>query len=226
MRNRTDLRRGLSRAVFTATLAVASCTIRMAYADSTPPANCDAFTTLDSKASSTLAGAGQDVQASGCKTQVRNGFPVPDPHCTPGAINTTLTVDILRDPGFRTACVRDNATTATQKASTYGFYNVRHPQDNRGVMQTCELDHLVSLELGGADTLDNIWPQCGPPGVVLRERFFKQKDMVENYLARQVRDGLMKLKDAQDGIAKDWTQYLDAATKACGSGKCGRSGGS
>jgi len=44
--------------------------------------------------------------------------------------------------------------------------------------------------------------------------------MVENYLAKQVHDGLMKLKDAQDGIARDWTQYLDAATRACGSASC------
>jgi hypothetical protein len=201
-----------------ALFAVAFCVGRGARADTA--ANCDAFTTLNSKASAPIGDGGQQGQESGCRTQVKNGYPVPDPGCTPGATNPTLTVDILRDPAFRTTCVRDNATTATQKASTYGSYSVPHPQDNRGVMQTCELDHLVSLELGGADTLDNIWPQCGPSGVVLRERYFKQKDMVENYLAKQVRDGLMKLKDAQDGIAKDWTQYLAAATKACGSGKC------
>jgi hypothetical protein len=87
-------------------------------------------------------------------------------------------------------------------------------------MQTCELDHLISLELGGADTLDNIWPQCGPPGRVLRERFFKQKDIVENYLAKQVRDGVMDLNQAQQGIATDWTQYIDDARKACPGGKC------
>ena len=217
MSNRTDLR--LPDCVCAvAWLAIAWAASGGAYADTA--ANCDAFTTLDSKASSPLDDSGQQPPDSGCRTQIKNGYPVPDPKCTPGAINPTLTVTILRDPAFRTTCVRDNATSAQQKASTYGSYNVPHPQDNRGVMQTCELDHLVSLELGGADTLDNIWPQCGPNGVVLRERYFKQKDMVENYLASQVRGGQMKLKDAQDGIASDWTQYLDAATKACGSGKC------
>jgi len=50
------------------------------------------------------------------------------------------------------------------------------------------LDHLISLELGGADTLDNIWPQCGPSGVALPQRFFKEKDTVENFLAMQVRE--------------------------------------
>lgn len=218
MNNRTQLRARVSRACIAAILAMGCCTTHSVYADT--GANCDAFSSLDTKASSRLGDASQDLQQSDCKSQVKNGFPVPDPRCTPGAINTTLTVDILRDPAFRTSCVRDNATTAKQKASTYDSYSVTHPQNNRGAMQTCELDHLVSLELGGADTLDNIWPQCGPPGVVLRERYFKQKDMVENYLAKQVRNGLMKLQDAQDGIAQDWTQYLDAATQACGSGKC------
>jgi hypothetical protein len=72
---------------------------------------------------------------------------------------------------------------------------------------------LISLELGGADTLENIWPQCGPKGVVLRNRYFKQKDIVENYLAREVKAGRMDLSEAQRGIAQDWTQYLDAARK-------------
>jgi hypothetical protein len=75
------------------------------------------------------------------------------------------------------------------------------------------LDHLISLELGGADTLGNIWPQCGPSGIVLAKRYFKIKDAVENYLAVQVRSGDMPLADAQHGIATDWTQYIAASTK-------------
>ncbi len=172
---------------------------------------------IDSKASTALRHV---KPAATCQTQTRNGYPVPDPNCTPGAINPRLTVAVLRNPDFRTACVRDNATSAKQKASTYVAYGIPHPDDNRGVAQICELDHLISLELSGADTLDNIWPQCGPDGVVLRERYFKQKDMVENYLAREVRDGNMSLEEAQKGIAADWTQYLEAARAACRSASC------
>jgi len=73
----------------------------------------------------------------------------------------------------------------------------------------CELDHLISIELGGADTLDNIWPQCGPEGAAGEDRSFKQKDLVENYLAAQIRAGKMNKSDVQKGIAQDWTQYLD-----------------
>jgi hypothetical protein len=150
----------------------------------------------------------------GCTTRMSNGFPIPDPNCTPGAINPTLTAMVLRNPTFTTKCVRDNATSASQKAGTYTWYHIPHPKNNTGATQTCELDHLISLELGGADTLENIWPQCGPPGVQLRARYFKQKDIVENFLARQVKAGNMDLAQVQRGIAEDWTQYLDAAKKA------------
>jgi hypothetical protein len=142
-----------------------------------------------------------------------NGYPVPDATCTPGAINPTLTLAVLQNPKFRTGlCVRDNATSPGQKDKTYRWYGIPKPAHNTGQTQTCEKDHLISLELGGADTLANIWPQCGPSKTVLRKRYFKQKDLVENFLADQVREGAIPLADAQQGVASDWTQYIDAAT--------------
>src|SRR5689334_6832941 len=61
--------------------------------------------------------------------------------------------------------------------------------------------------------------QCGPPGVALAQRNFKQKDMVENFLAKRVREGRMELSAAQKAIASDWTQFLDAAKQACPNGR-------
>jgi hypothetical protein len=181
--------------------------------------DCSAFPQIDGNASVPLQLVANPPPQT-CATGMNNGFPIPDPNCTPGAINPTLTVDVLRDPRFRTGCVRQHATTETQKATTYGLYGIPHPSNNTGPNQTCELDHLISLELGGADTLDNIWPQCGPPGGSLSQRFFKEKDGVENYLAKMVKTGQMDLGAAQHGIATDWTQYLDAARRACPGGRC------
>jgi hypothetical protein len=98
---------------------------------------------------------------------------------------------------------------------TYGQYGIPHPTNNQGPNQVCELDHLVPLELGGADTLDNIWPQCGPNQVALAKRYFKQKDMVESYLANQVKTGRMDLGKAQAAIAADWTQFAGVAANFC-----------
>ena len=148
-----------------------------------------------------------------CKVGTSHGLPTPDPSCTPGAVNPTLTLDVLKDARFKTGCVRDKATTPSEKHDTYDWYGIPAPKNNTGKSQVCELDHLISLELGGADTLDNIWPQCGPSHRALKNRYFKQKDMVENYLAAQVRVGAIPLGEAQKGIATDWTQYLDDAKK-------------
>jgi len=182
------------------------------------PPICDEFD-VDGRASAPL----RDVTlppSQSCTPITRNGFPVPDPNCTPGAVNPTLTIEVLRDPGFTTRCVRDVATKPEEKARTYDWYRLVHPANNSGENQICELDHLISLELGGADTLDNIWPQCGPSGVALPQRDFKQKDTVENFLAMQVRTGRMQLSEAQKAIATDWTQFLDEARQACPEGRC------
>jgi hypothetical protein len=146
---------------------------------------------------------------SGCVLKTRKGFKLPDPACTPGATNPTVDLTVLQSGKFKTGCERDTASSSTEKRTTYGAYKLKRPTPNNGQKQTCELDHLVSLELGGADTLDNIWPQCGPSGVSLAKRYFKIKDGVENYLARKVRSGEISLTDAQRGIASDWTQYID-----------------
>lgn len=168
---------------------------------------------VEATASQPLHEVAHAAHTGGCKVHMSpTGYPLPDPDCTPGAVNPTLTADVLRRKGFTTKCVRDAATSAHAKASTYAAYGIAHPKKNTGKTQTCELDHLCSLELGCADTLDNIWPQCGPAGVPLAKRWFKIKDAVENYLAREVKAGRMTLQEAQDGVTSDWSQFVPAAT--------------
>jgi hypothetical protein len=167
---------------------------------------------VDPKGATALRAVTLPPQKSCAQWTLPSGLILPDPACTPGAINPTVTISVLQDPKYRTSCTRDGATSATLKSKTYGWYRLPHPAHNTGATQFCELDHLISLELGGADTLENIWPQCGPDKVTLRERYFKQKDAVENYLAAEVKAGRMNLHDAQWGIANDWTRFLAAAT--------------
>jgi hypothetical protein len=156
-----------------------------------------------------------------CAVRMRSGYPVPDAKCTPGGVNPSVTVDVLRDPLWRTKTVRNCASSEAEKHVAYRWYDIEKPRVNSNENQVCELDHLVPLELGGADGLGNIWPQCGPDAVTLNQRYFKQKDHVENYLAEEVKAGRMPLSEAQRGIAKDWTQYLNDADLWCGrTGKC------
>src|ERR1035438_10181445 len=63
----------------------------------------------------------------------------------------------------------------------------------------CELLNLHCVPI------ENIWPQCGPADSALRQRYFRQKDVVENYLTAQVKAGNIDLAEAQKQIARDWT---------------------
>jgi len=89
-----------------------------------------------------------------------------------------------------------------KKNQTYQRYAIEHPDQNTGQTQTCELDHLISLELGGADTVDNIWPQCGPPGMVLSETLFQEKRRGGKFPAKQVREGKMSWRKRQRASAQ------------------------
>ena len=119
-------------------------------------------------------------QDASCVQGIRNGYPVPDARCTPGGVVPNLTADTLRDPQWRTKCIRNCQSTEKQKHVTYAWYGLPAPTENNGQAQVCELDHLVPLELGGADGLGNIWPEGGPSASVLKSRYFKRKDVVEN----------------------------------------------
>ena len=164
--------------------------------------------TLGVACASTYFSEWQEPANGACEPAIRNGYPVPDPRCTPGGINPTVTAQVLTNPDWRTRCTRNCESSESEKHVTYRWYAMTPPHGNSGSNQVCELDHLVPLELGGADGLGNIWPECGPDGVTLENRYFKVKDRVENYLAGEVRAGRMSLNDAQRGIASDWTQYL------------------
>ena len=138
-------------------------------------------------------------------------FQLPDPNCTPGAVNRTITIKALKNPNFHLWHFRETFNTPTAQVQVYTWYKLLPPEHNFGSNQTCELDHLVPLSLGGSNALENIWPQCDRPSVPFNNRAFKQKDIVENYLSSQVQSGAMGLRDAQVGIASDWAQYLPAA---------------
>ncbi len=157
---------------------------------------------------------GKDVKSVGCRVHMSlTGYPLPDPECTPGATNPTVTTKVLRSPIWRTSCVRNGATSSAQKRSIYAAYGIVSPAHNVGKTQTCELDHLVPIESGGSDTLENIWPQCGPAKAPLSKRWFKVKDQVENYVTREIKGGRISLEDAQRGIAEDWSQYVPVVLK-------------
>ena len=112
---------------------------------------------------------------------------------TPGAVGA-MSKTQLCDPSFRTGTVRNVTQAAKLKACA--LYGV--PRE-RCTGKLYEIDHLISLELGGTNDLKNLWPQPYNP-----KPGAKEKDSVENILHRQVCTGTITLQQAQKAISTDW----------------------
>lgn len=119
--------------------------------------------------------------------------PRPDPGCTPGAIDPAVTQANIQSTICRsgyTSTVRPSAAeTDRLKHAMYKSYGI-------ATGTASELDHLVSLELGGANDAANLWPEIG--------KVPNPKDSVENDLHDAVCSGKVKLAAAQQAIASNW----------------------
>jgi len=122
---------------------------------------------------------------------------VQDKACTPGAIFMDATVAQICTPGYSSS-VRNVPTS--EKDQVYAMYNITSHFSGQ-----YEVDHLISLELGGSNDIANLWPELADP-----KPGFHQKDAVENYLHQQVCDGKMSLQKAQELIANDWHQVYNS----------------
>lgn len=121
----------------------------------------------------------------------------PNPALTPGVADPAATVERICVAGY-SATVRN--TTAAMKLEVYRRYGFTAPRQGYCAgPEGCEVDHLISLELGGADAVENLWPQ--PYEGALNAHM---KDRLENALHRLVCEGKLPFADAQREIAADW----------------------
>lgn len=144
--------------------------------------------------------AGQESGTSQCKTNhIKLSDPqayLPDPNCTPGVINSLVTQANINE----TICVSGYTKTIRPPAS-YTNKLKREQIQEYGYTDTTsrdyEEDHFISLELGGNPTdPKNLWPEPHPST--------NEKDLVEDYLHKQVCDGSMTLAQAQKEITQNW----------------------
>jgi hypothetical protein len=109
---------------------------------------------------------------------------LPDYHCTPGAAFKHVTAAQVCKAGYSKS-VRN--VPESRKEAVYRSYGIRRHRPYE-----YEIDHLVSLELGGSNSRRNLWPEKQPGA--------KSKDKVENALHRQVCDGVLSLRSAESKI--------------------------
>ena len=121
---------------------------------------------------------------------------LPDPQRTPGhatyhAAATVCAIKSTKD---------ERHVPDSVKQAVYADYGAGKCADYCSGPQGCEIDHLISLELGGANTLDNLWPQPYDG-----EWNAHDKDRLEGKLHQMIcKDKSITLKEAQKEIADDW----------------------
>lgn len=118
--------------------------------------------------------------------QSQTNSDLPDHHLTPGQVAST---------DLATACTGSstrNVPTSVKDAA-YREYGITSHKPGQ-----YKVDHLIPLELGGANTLKNLWPEASAPA--------HRKDVLENRLHKMVCvDHTVSLKTAQHAFATDWT---------------------
>ncbi|MFG2951920.1 hypothetical protein [Streptomyces adustus] len=150
----------------------------------------------------------QQPAAGTCHYRYKDGEPLEDPACTPGAISPAVTQanlksTVCRKGGYTSGVRPSTYVTAQEKklnTASYGF---------TGSMGDAEYDHLISLQLGGdPNDARNLWVEPADPGHRKGSGVNNLKDPVETKLHTAVCSGKVTLAAAQQAIATDWTTAL------------------
>jgi hypothetical protein len=119
---------------------------------------------------------------------------VPDPTLTPGAVRTADAADVC---SHGTSQLRHTTRERSDAImAEYGLPGGRHPD--------YEIDHLIPLGIGGADSDANLWPE--PRATVEPEWNAERKDQLEAKLRALVCAGRLDIVVAQRAVADDWTE--------------------
>jgi hypothetical protein len=123
-------------------------------------------------------------------TTVNAEGPKPKAGLTPGETRPITIDEICRNPQAETITVNIPEETRREVFSEYGI-------DARA--DNFEVDYLITPDLGGAQSIRNLWPQ--PYGARWNAHV---KDQLEQRLHQLVCEGKVDLTTAQHDIAVDW----------------------
>jgi hypothetical protein len=131
---------------------------------------------------------GPRTRSSGCRRGQE-----PDRRCSPGAYYSGLTTAVICSSTFRTGTIRD--VPQSEKFAVEREYGMTA----RPYGRTIEIDHIVALEIGGSNSIANLFPEPGSG-----PNNYHVKDLVENRAHDMVCAGRISLHDAQASMAVDW----------------------
>ena len=127
----------------------------------------------------------------------------PDPQKTPGA-TMTVSLKTLCTPGYSSSVRNVPESLKKQVYAAYGITPSNHmatAASGRRVRKSdYEIDHLISLELGGSNDAKNLWPES----YITKRYNATVKDGLENRLHWLVCHAGLPVATAQRAIATDW----------------------
>ncbi|MFZ1878602.1 MAG: hypothetical protein WAU41_00435 [Gaiellaceae bacterium] len=104
-----------------------------------------------------------------------------------------MTRAVICSSGFRTGTIRN-----VPQSEKYAV-EIEYGMTARLYGRTIEIDHLISLELGGSNNIANIFPEPGSGSAS-----YHVKDKLENRLHAMVCARQITLAAARQGIATNW----------------------
>ena len=116
--------------------------------------------------------------------------------------NRALTPGVARAVDVNTLCTTSTSLVRNVpqnvKDTAYTSYGLKG-NDRTACPQGYEIDHLISLELGGSNDIKNLWPQsfCGVNNAHI-------KDALENKLHAMICSKQITIQDAQTCISSNW----------------------
>ena len=160
--------------------------------------------------------AAMSASAQQAHYQKHDAVLLPDDNVTPGVVTPMDTQKVCSTKWG----TDERAVSAAMKKQIYAMYGTAPGQgickltehtakNGKTVWKGCEIDHRVSREVGGADVVENLWPQ---PYLAPSQPGAYQKDKLENWLHSQVcTTHSMTLTEAQQALKGDWyAAYLKA----------------
>lgn len=106
---------------------------------------------------------------------------LPNPKLTPGKI-------VRRDKD-------QHGVSAGMEQKVFKRYRI--PWSRRGEFK---IDHLIPVELGGADSVENLWPQ----NLTVKPYGVERKELLTRCLQLRIAEGRITLAQAQTAMQEDW----------------------
>ena|SRR5437764_863421 len=131
------------------------------------------------------------AQTTGCARG-----PNPNRDCSPGAYAKKLTKSVICAGKGKFTTDDYRYVPDSEKRDVEAEYGM---STTKKYGKSLEIDHIVSLELGGSNDIANLFPEgkFAHPG-------YKVKDALETRIAHLVCEGKMNLRTVQRRMATDW----------------------